>query len=128
MASDKPLAITYDVNWLELWTRRFGDPLLDAETFRITKQGCLSEIGNKPSSLGEIQGQYMGLLRFTPKGWAEVKRIRLSLPYTVRDKMHMTGTLQKIIESKNIEIEAIRYDGDWGEADSTDYLAVYRRD
>ena len=85
------------------------------------------EIGNKPSSLGEIQGQYMGLLRFTPKGWAEVKRIRLSLPYTVRDKMHMTGTLQKIIESKNIEIEAIRYDGDWGEVDSTDYLAVCRR-
>ena len=128
MASDKPLAITYDANWLELWTRRFGDPLLDAETFRITKQGRLSEIGNKPSSLGEIQGQYMGLLRFTPKGWAEVKRIRLSLPDTVRDKMHMTGTLQKIIESKNIEIEAIRYDGDWGEVDSADDLAVYHRD
>ena len=28
------LGVTYDPNWLGLWIQRFGDPLLDAETFR----------------------------------------------------------------------------------------------
>ena len=31
----EPLAITYDPNWLQIWKKRFGDPLLDAETFSI---------------------------------------------------------------------------------------------
>ena len=29
------LAITYDPHWLKLWEKRFDDPLLDAETFRL---------------------------------------------------------------------------------------------
>ncbi len=65
------LAVTYDPNWLELWTKRFGDPILDAETFRLTSEHTLAEIGYKPKSVDEVQGQYMGLLRFTPQGWAK---------------------------------------------------------
>ena len=74
--SDATLAVTYDPNWLQLWTERFGDPLLDAETFRLTAAHTLAEIGNKPQSVDDVQGQYMGLLRFTPEGWAEVVRLR----------------------------------------------------
>src|ERR1700684_3107634 len=29
------LVISYDADWRDLWTRRFPDPLADAETFRI---------------------------------------------------------------------------------------------
>jgi hypothetical protein len=61
-----PLAVAYDPAWLALWTRRFGDPLLDAETFRLDPSGHLLEIGNKPQRVEEVQGQYMGLLRFYP--------------------------------------------------------------
>ena len=55
--------MTYDPNWLGLWIQRFGDPLLDAETFRLTPEHTLAEIGNKPKSVEEVQGQYMGLLQ-----------------------------------------------------------------
>jgi hypothetical protein len=63
-----PQAVTYDPNWLALWTHRFGDPLLDAETFRLKPDSTLAKIGNKPKSVEEVQEQYMELLRFTPEG------------------------------------------------------------
>lgn len=119
------LAVTYDPNWLELWTQRFGDPLLDAETFRLTTEHTLAEIGNKPKSVDEVQGQYMGLLRFTPEGWAEVLRIRSGLTPEQCDKMHMTGTLQKVIDAGRVAITAVPYSGEWGEVDSAEDLASY---
>jgi choline kinase len=120
------LAITYDPNWLELWTQRFGDPLLDAETFRLTPEHTLAEIGNKPISVDEVQGQYMGLLRFTPEGWAEVLRIRSGLTSEQCDKMHMTGTLQKVIDAGCVAITSVPYFGEWGEVDFANDLDAYQ--
>lgn len=126
MDCQAPLAVTYDPNWLELWTQRFGDPLLDAETFRLTTEHNIAEIGNKPKSVAEVQGQYMGLLRFTPDGWAEVLRIRSGLTSEQCDKMHMTGTLQKVIDAGRVAITAVPYIGQWGEVDFADDLDAYQ--
>lgn len=120
------LAITYDPNWHRLWSARFDDPLADAETFRLSDGNKLVEIGNKPRTVAAVQGQYMGLLRFTPKSWAEVQRIRSTLSSSECAKMHMTGTLQKVIDAGNIQILAVPYDQAWGEVDSADDLIAYR--
>jgi len=125
--SNASLAVTYDPNWIQLWSQRFGDPLLDAETFRLTPENTLSEIGNKPKSVDEVQGQYMGLLRLTPKGWAEVVRIRAGLTSGQCDKMHMTSTLQKVIDADRVVIAALPFVGDWGEVDSRADLASYNK-
>jgi choline kinase len=122
--SGAELAVTYDENWRQLWEKRFGDPLLDAETFRLNQDGTLAEIGDKPNTVEEVEGQYMGLLRFTPASWREVCRIRAALSQDECDRMHMTGTLQRVIEERRIPIEAIPYDGDWGEVDSEEDLAA----
>ncbi|MDX2416359.1 MAG: phosphocholine cytidylyltransferase family protein [Xanthomonadales bacterium] len=120
------LAITYDENWRSLWESRFGDPLSDAETFRLdTEDGTLLEIGNKPKTIDEIEGQYMGLLRFTPKGWDEVVKIRAALAREICDQMHMTGTLQKIIKEGRVPVTALPYRGNWGEVDSEKDLLAY---
>ncbi len=118
MACTASLAVSYDPNWLKLWTQRFGDPMLDAETFRLTTEHNLAEIGNKPASVGEVQGQYMGLLRVAPEGWAEIVRIRSMLTARLRDQMHMTGTLQKVIDAERIPIAAIPNLDEWGEIDT----------
>ena len=125
MENPMPLAITYDPNWLALWTRRFGNPLLDAETFRLNLDNTVSEIGNKPRSVEEIQGQYMGLLRFEPEGWMEVLRICTALTSVESDRIHMTWVLKKIIESGKVSINAISYNGEWGEVDSVKDLEAY---
>ncbi len=126
MTCDASLAVTYDPQWLKLWERRFGDPLLDAETFRLNDEGILTEIGNKPNTVDEVQGQYMGLLRFTPEGWSEVIRIRSRLSNIDCDKMHMTGTLQRVIEAGQIPVVAVPYQGEWGEVDSAEDLGAYQ--
>lgn len=126
MTCNASLAVTYDPNWLELWTQRFGNPLLDAETFRLTPADTLAEIGNKPESADDIQGQYMGLLRFTPEGWAEVVRLRSALTPEQCDKVHMTNTLQQVIDAGRVQIQAIPYTGEWGEVDSSEDLFLYQ--
>ena len=121
-----PLAITYDPDWLALWTKRFDEPLIDAETFRLGRDHTVTEIGKKPELIENIQGQYMGLLRFEPEGWMELLRICKALNPHEFDKIHMTCALQKIIESGNIPIKAIPYSGGWGEVDSEQDLEAYR--
>lgn len=126
--STADLAVTYDPNWLGLWSRRFGNPLLDAETFRLKSDGTLAEIGNRPESIDEVQGQYMGLLRVTPRGWDEVLHIRSQLSKSECDGMHMTATLQKIIEAGRLPIHGVRYEAEWGEVDSVVDLKAYETD
>ena len=118
IASQSMLAITYDPNWLDLWTTRFGDPLLDAETFSLTSEGTLAEIGNRPLSIHEVHGQFMGLLRIAPKGWAEFVRILENLSQKKKDEIHITGTLQMVVEANRLPVSAIPYYGVWGEIDS----------
>lgn len=125
MISDAAIGITYDPNWLALWSSRFDDPLSDAETFQLSARGHLLEIGSKPKTVDEVQGQYMGLLRFAPKGWEEVKRIRSELTPEICDSSHMTGTLQRVIAAGRIPVMAIAYQGSWGEVDSADDLEFY---
>ncbi|ABM79672.1 Hypothetical protein P9303_29421 [Prochlorococcus marinus str. MIT 9303] len=126
LSSTSSIAITYDPNWLSLWQRRFEDPLVDAETFRVSDNQTLLEIGNRPSNLDTIQGQYMGLLSFTPKGWCEMFNMISSLKdYNVKS-MHMTDALQKLIELNRISIHALPYFGEWGEIDSVSDLSVYQ--
>jgi len=125
MSSDADLAITYDPEWERLWTDRFGDPLLDAETFRLDKDGFLAEIGAEPGKLEDVEGQYMGLLRFTRRGWEEFDAMRATLSAAARDKLDMTSALQNVLDRGNIAVQAIPYEGKWGEIDSAEDLAVY---
>lgn len=112
------LAITYDPDWRAQWEARFGDPLLDAETFRLDAAGNVAEIGKKPTRIDEIEGQYMGLLRFTPAGWAEIARLRDGLPPETRDRIDMTSTLQRVVEAGRVKLSAVPFRGEWGEVDT----------
>lgn len=119
------IAITYDPNWLQIWQNRFEDPLVDAETFAINEQSFLTEIGNKPDSLDDIRGQYMGLLKFSLKGWSSVLKKLAELSQEDQGQIHMTGLLQKLINSSAQNVKAIPYFGCWGEIDSQDDLASF---
>lgn len=127
MKNKDELAVTYDQNWLELWTRRFGNPLLDAETFRMNSNRKLSEIGKKPKSANEIEGQYMGLLKFSPSSWAEIERLLARLSLAERDNIHMTGMLQLVLEEGRTSITALPYVDRWGEVDTMDDVMLYEK-
>ena len=68
----------------------------------------------------------MGVLRFTPAAWQEIATIREALTQDQQDRMHMTGTLQMVIDSDKIPVHAIAYEGQWGEVDSQVDLQAYQ--
>ena len=93
----------------------------------MDENSFLTEIGNKPSSIDQVEGQYMGLLRFTPGGWGRVVALRETLSPLECDSMHMTGTLQKLIESRQAAVKAVPYQGKWGEFDSEVDIKLYEK-
>lgn len=120
------ISLIYYTKFLELWQKRFDNPLDDLETFKLDAEGNLKEIGKKPQTLEEIEGQYMGLLKFTPKGWAEIARhLKGDLPKPV-EKIDMTGLLSHLL-TKNVKIRAVAYDGLWLEVDSERDLEIYEK-
>ena len=123
---DVRLGVAYDPDWLRLWTRRFADPLEDAETFRIDGASRILEIGGKPASLAEVQGQYMGLLRFSPEAWSAVEEFRRDLDPAVRDTLQMTWLLQGLITS-GFPVIGVPVPSAWGEIDSEEDLAAQSR-
>jgi choline kinase len=118
------LAIAYDPDWRALWEARFADPLSDAETFRMTDGNRLVEIGARATSLDQIEGQYMGLLRFTPESWAAVEALLGALEPAWRDKLDMTSLLSLLLK-RGVDIRAVPTDAGWGEVDSESDLAYY---
>ena len=124
--SQDDLAIAYDRNWRMLWTRRFAQPLSDAETFRADSGGRLVEIGGKAKAVEEIKGQYMGLLRIAPAAWRAIEQLLGRLDQQARDRLDMTGLLQRLL-GQRFPIATIAADGQWGEVDSAGDLALYER-
>src|SRR5580693_3511942 len=96
-ASSGDLVIAYDRGWRSLWARRFDDPLSDAETFRTDARGNLIDIGRRTTDINDIQGQYMGLLKFTPEGWRAVEAVLASVDQKTRDIMDMTTLLRRLL-------------------------------
>jgi L-glutamine-phosphate cytidylyltransferase len=119
------LVISYDRAWRRLWTRRFADPLADAETFRINAAGQLLEIGGKTTLIEDIEGQYMGLLKFTPPAWTAVESLLSTLDSAIRDRLDVTGLLRRLI-AQEIPISTFGTDGQWGEIDNPEDVALYQ--
>lgn len=123
--SSANLAITYFTGYWELWSKRFKNPLDDLETFKL-EHGELTEIGRKPFTKEEVQGQYMGLVKFTPASWLEVERI-VKLPLeTPVAKLDMTTLLDGMLKN-GVRIEAIPTDTLWLECDNMDDIAIYEK-
>lgn len=119
------IVITYDLWWQHLWQGRFCNPLEDAESFRIF-EGKVIEIGQVPQTIETIQGQFMGLLKFTSEGWATVSKKISSLAMAIRKKMEMTTLLQLLIESK-FSVHGVPIKGRWCEVDRQEDLAYYEQ-
>jgi len=125
LESPDDVAITFDRAWLTLWSLRFDEPLSDAETFR-EDHGRLVAIGARPGALADVQGQYMGLLRCTPAGWERARTTWESEPRDRRDRLDMTGLLQRLL-GRSERIGTVGVDGGWCEVDSAEDLRRYER-
>lgn len=123
-AAPGPLAISYDRHWYCLWSERFADPLSDAETFKLDDAGRVTEIGARASAPAEIEGQYMGLLKFTPEVWPAIRSVLDDLSPERRDRLDMTSLLAALIR-QDVPIFGTACRGLWGECDTESDLKIY---
>jgi len=123
LASDAEISVTVDMQWEDYWRARSQDPLADAETLRMGEDNRILEIGQQPGSLGEIEGQYMGLMKFSSRGLEKIKKI-----YSIAvgggylgprqlDKAYMTDLLQVLVEG-GCTVQAVPVSGPWVEVDT----------
>ncbi len=134
MRARDPVSVVVDTAWEAYWTRRFDDPLLDAETLRI-RSGSIVEIGGKPSSLSQIEAQYIGLMSFNAEGVevlrktmraAELEEANGALRFGAAksiDAMYMTDFLQGIAD-RGTRLTPVKIAGGWAEIDSAKDLAL----
>lgn len=78
--------------------------------------------------LGEVQGQYMGVLSFSRTGWQDLCEFISSLPLERQKSIDMTSLMQLSIEKGKFKYHCIPYQGKWGEIDTITDLELYSAD
>jgi L-glutamine-phosphate cytidylyltransferase len=128
------ITVAVDRQWRTYWSERFDDPLSDAETLRLGERGTICEIGRKPSSYDDIEGQYIGLVGFDRRGVQVLSqaydRLRDApgglLDGRPLEKAFMTDLLGELINS-GIDLSPAFVDGKWLEIDDHRDLVVAER-
>jgi L-glutamine-phosphate cytidylyltransferase len=126
LKSEADIAVTIDKEWEGYWRARNENPLDDAETLKLRSDGTIKEIGQKPKTINEIEGQYMGLMKFTSKGISQLKEIfHSSFNNNILSKSlenaYMTDLLQAVIDSGK-PVDAVPISQSWVEVDTVDDL------
>jgi len=132
--NDDDIAVVIDKNWKDYWNLRFDDPINDLESLSIDSENNISSIGQKIKDISDIQGQYIGLMKFQNAGSDFLKTfydkcknfakngqnyLKTEHPF---EKSYMTDLLQGIID-EGYKIRAIPIRNGWLELDSyNDYL------
>lgn len=127
--SKADVAVAIDRRWESYWRERNENPLADAETLKVGADGRIVEIGQKPKSLDEIQGQYIGLVRYSRRGLAaliaEFDSAAAKGQLRGKDprKAYMTDLLQALIDSGQ-DVRPAFFDGGWVEVDTASDLEM----
>ena len=129
LKSSADISVIIDKEWEGYWRCRNEDPLDDAETLKLRTDGTIKEIGQKPKSLDEIEGQYIGLMKFSSIGVKHMKKVFHSaliegdLKGKPVENAYMTDLLQALIDS-GIPVSSVPISHPWVEVDTVDDLKL----
>ena len=127
ISSDSDISITIDKDWENYWSARSENPLADAETLKLSDDGLVFEIGKKPQSINEIDGQYMGLMKFSSHGIKQLKSVfhmalkTGELGGKALASSYMTDLLQSAINT-GYSVQSVPVFGGWVEIDTVEDL------
>ena len=130
--TENDVAVIVDLAWRAYWEARMADPLADAETLRVGADGFLTELGARPRTYDDIEGQYIGLFRIQGPALDRILRFHDSLDPAsyfrgrALRQMHMTDFLQLLI-NHGFKVHAVPERSGWLEVDSVSDLALYTR-
>lgn len=124
-----PVTVAVDKEWRRYWEARMEDPLSDAETLRLAADGRILELGKKPKSYEEIEGQYIGLIKIRADYVSRLRNLWESMDREATydgqtfENMYMTSFLQHIV-NMNWEVRPAWIENGWAEVDCKEDLKV----
>ena len=129
-AEGAEIYVVVDRAWRKYWEARMENPLVDAETLKLDSDGYIRELGKVPKSYKEIEGQYIGLMKFSKKVIERVAEVYDELPAggeydgKDRDNMYMTSFLQ-ILSKRVAPLKAVFIENGWMEVDTPSDLEYH---
>ena len=136
MNSVHDISVVIDKNWKDYWKVRFENPLDDAESLIFDNDGLILDIGQKVKNIEEIQGQFIGLMKFQNDGIRDIKQFyektkKIALdgsnplnPNVPFEKSFMTDFLQGLIHDDH-KLNAVPVENGWLEIDSINDYNLY---
>ena len=124
LACPQDVAIVYDRAWRRLWAERFEHPEEDAESLRV-RDGLVEDIGRRGIDLDRVEGQFLGLVRFSPAGWSHVERWLGGIEEATRRRIDTTTLLRELVGA-GMPVGAAPVRGGWCEVDCERDLALYQ--
>ena len=127
--SDDGLSVVIDKNWKKYWETRFDNPLNDAESLKIDTDDNITSIGQKTQKIDEIEGQYIGLMKFQNAGLEKIKKFYEKTgsqstnnsnplnPLVSFQQSFMTDFLQGLIND-GCKLKAVEIENGWLELDT----------
>ena len=135
--SEDDFSVIIDKNWKDYWSMRFDEPINDAESLSVDDNGYITSIGKKVKEISEIQGQYIGLMKFqngainTMKSFYEkcIKIFENSKINPLNPKISfgnsfMTDFLQGLID-QGVKLKAVNINNGWLELDNINDYRLY---
>ncbi len=130
LATEGDLVVAADLDWYDLWKLRMENPLDDAETFKMTEDGKVLELGKKPQTRGDAQAQYIGLIKIAGNKVADFIQYYYAMDKTAKydgkdfNNMYMTSLIQNFINT-GWNVRAALINRSWLEVDSVEDLEAY---
>ena len=137
LSSTDDISVIIDENWMEYWKIRFENPLDDAESLVLDNNGNITSIGQKIDNVENIDGLYIGLMKFQNRGTEFLKSFYDKCKLRARngknplnpkvpfEKSYMTDLLHGMV-NEGYKIKAIPVRNGWLELDSYDDFVKYQ--
>jgi|TARA_B110000438_G_scaffold88857_1_gene88337 choline kinase len=134
--SPDEFSIIVDKNWEKYWKIRNENPLDDAESLKIDNSGNIISIGQKVSDISEIQGQYIGLMKFQGSSLNIIKKFYHKIKERSKtelnplnqsllfEKSYLTDLLYGLIRERN-NLKAVIIQNGWLELDTMKDYKIY---
>lgn len=129
--SKADISVVVDKEWEKYWSARMENPLDDVETLKIGVDGSIKELGKKPKSFDEIEGQYIGMIKIRKELLPALKTFYNALDKSKSydgknfENMYMTSFLQ-LISERLLPLTPVFINNGWIEIDEPSDLEFFK--
>ena len=124
------VTVAVDIDWEAYWQKRYGRVDVDTESLVVDSAGNIQSLGLPDPPTREIDGRYVGLLKFSRAALQKIEDLYDSLRETIWDEpwqqsgspfrqAHMTDLLQALIDQGE-QVHAQKVRGGWLEFDTNE--------